>query len=47
MPQLSIDHFNLITPIENLVEFNLVVSDAPQLVHSAVRFDKVERDKLE
>lgn len=41
------DYINLITPIEHLTEFNLVVSDAPQLVHSIVKFDKVEKDKLE
>lgn len=41
------EYINLVTPLESLVEFNLVVSDAPQLVHSTVKFDKIERKKLE
>lgn len=41
------EYITLVTRIENLVEFNLVVSDAPRLVHSTVKFDKVDRKILE
>lgn len=41
------EYINLVTRIEDLVKFNLVVSDAPQLVHSTVKFDKVKRETLE
>jgi hypothetical protein len=37
----NVRHTFLITPIEHLKEFNLVVDDAPTLVRSYVRFDKV------
>ncbi len=37
----------LITPLEHLTQFNLVVSDAPMLVHSVVKFDPINRTILE
>ena len=40
-------YINLVTPIENLDEFNLVVSDAPELVETPVKFDEIERQILE
>ena len=41
------DYSNLITPLESLINYNLVVSDAPNLVHSIVQFDKADKSKLE
>ncbi|MEO1416845.1 MAG: hypothetical protein AAFW00_16285 [Bacteroidota bacterium] len=41
------EYIKLITPVEYIAQFDLVVSDAPFLVSSVVTFDKVRRSEFE
>ena len=41
------EYVSLITPIENIIEFDLVVDDAPDLLNSGIVFDKIKRINIE
>lgn len=43
----NLEYVTLITPLEHLTDFDLVVSVSPQLVASTVKFDAVKREDVE